>query len=176
MKLVNFRTFRAINGIGTLKSGISRIRKAVKNLKPTLNKLNWVSIAQAIVIIAVAILPALVVLSTQIHSANAQGLINSFVNSCPRETGIRCTEGTLGAMFKLILNWGLLIAFIAAVIVLIYGGFVYITSAGNTETAGKGKQAVFNALIGLVIISFSFIIVQVVYRFITGSGGGAIGQ
>lgn len=148
----------------------------MKTLKQTLQKLNWVTIAQVIVIMAVAILPAFVVMSTQLRDANAQGLIGSFVNSCPRETGIRCSEGTVGSVFKLILNWALAIAFLAAVVVLLYGGFIYITSAGNQETAKQGKTAVFNALIGIVIISLSFVIVQVVYRFITGSGGGAIGQ
>lgn len=123
-----------------------------------------------------AFLPAFLVMTTSVKDANAQGLIGSFVNSCPRETGIRCSEGTLASVFRLIINWALAISFLAAVVYLIVGGFMYITASGNTEAAGKGKTAVMNALIGLVIISLSFVIVQVVYRFITGSGGGAVGQ
>ena len=105
---------------------------------------------------------------------NAQ-LVSTFVNQCPAETGVRCSEGSIAAIFRLIINWALAIAFIAAVIMLIYGGFKYITSAGNTTSAGEGKTAIINALVGIVIIVLSYIIVQIVYRFVSGSTGGATG-
>lgn len=94
--------------------------------------------------------------------------IDRFANECPEDTGVRCTEGSVAEIFRLIINWALAIAFIAAVIVLIYGGFLYITSAGNTDMAGKGRTAITNALIGIVIIVLSYIIVQIVYRFVSG--------
>lgn len=104
-------------------------------------------------------------------------LINTFVNNCPADTGVRCTEGSIASIFRLIINWALAIAFIAAVIVLIYGGFLYITSAGNTDQATKGKTAIMNALVGVVIIVLSYIIVQIVYRFVSGSGtSGVLGN
>ncbi len=99
------------------------------------------------------------------------GLVDTFVNNCPADTGLRCTEGSIAAIFRLIINWALAIAFIAAVIMLIYGGFKYITSAGNTTSAGEGKTAIVNALVGIVIIVLSYIIVQIVYRFVSGSSG-----
>lgn len=139
-------------------------------------KINWFMLSKTLIVALFALLPSFMVMATQVSDAHAQGLISSFVNTCPRETGIRCSEGTLASVFRLVINWALGIAFLAAVVFLIYGGFTYIISAGNKDTADTGKKAVFNALIGLVIISLSFIIVQVVYRFITGSGGGAIGQ
>jgi heme/copper-type cytochrome/quinol oxidase subunit 2 len=105
--------------------------------------------------------------------AEAQ-LVNQFINNCPADTGVRCSEGSIASIFRLIINWALAIAFIAAVIILIYGGFLYITSAGNTDQAGKGKTAIQNALIGIVIIVLSYIIVQIVFRFVSGSGSGGI--
>lgn len=105
--------------------------------------------------------------------AHAQ-LVNQFVNNCPADTGVRCSEGSIASIFRLIINWALAISFIAAVIVLIYGGFLYITSAGNADNATKGKTAIMNALIGIVIIVLSYIIVQIVYRFVSGSGTGGI--
>lgn len=105
--------------------------------------------------------------------ADAQ-LINQFVNNCPADTGVRCSEGSIASIFRLIINWALAIAFIAAVIILIYGGFLYITSAGNTENATKGKTAIINAIIGIVIIVLSYVIVQIVYRFVSGSGSGGV--
>lgn len=143
----------------------------VKKLKQTLQKLNWLNIAQFVVVMMVALSPVVVP-----HVAKAQ-LIQTFVNNCPADTGVRCSEGSIASIFHLIINWALAIAFIAAVIMLIYGGFRYITSAGNTETAATGKTAILNALIGIVIIVLSYIIVQIVYRFVSGSGtGGVLGQ
>jgi hypothetical protein len=140
----------------------------VKKLKQTLQKLNWMNIAQFAIILVVALAPVVIP-----RVADAQ-LINTFVNNCPADTGVRCSEGSIASIFRLIINWALAIAFIAAVIVLIYGGFLYITSAGNTEQATKGKTAIMNALVGVVIIVLSYIIVQIVYRFVSGSGTGGV--
>ena len=101
-------------------------------------------------------------------------LVDQFVNNCPADTGVRCSEGSIASIFRLIINWALAIAFIAAVVVLIYGGFRYITSAGNADSATTGKTAIINALIGIVIIVLSYIIVQIVYRFVSGQGSGGV--
>lgn len=140
----------------------------MKNLKQTLQKLNWLNIAQIAIIALVAFAPFVVP-----RVADAQ-LVNQFVNNCPADTGVRCSEGSIASIFRLIINWALAIAFIAAVIVLIYGGFLYITSAGNADNATKGKTAIVNALIGVVVIVLSYIIVQIVYRFVSGQGSGGI--
>ncbi len=41
---------------------------------------------------------------------------------------------------------------IGMVAMIIYGGFVYMTSGGNDEQAGSGKKAVVNGVIGLAIV------------------------
>lgn len=140
----------------------------VKKLKQTLKKLNWINIAQLAIVSMLVLAPVVVP-----YVAQAQ-LVNTFVNNCPADTGVRCSEGSIASIFRLIINWALAIAFIAAVIVLIYGGFLYITSAGNTDQATKGKTAIMNALVGVVIIVLSYIIVQIVYRFVSGSGTGGV--
>lgn len=68
---------------------------------------------------------------------------------------------------RTIINWALYLAAIIAVIFIIYGGFMYITSAGNDAQAGKGRATLVNAIIGLIIIILSYVIVQVVYNFLT---------
>jgi hypothetical protein len=143
----------------------------VKNLKQILKKADWSAVAQFVMISVIMVLPFAFA-----QSSHAQ-LVNTFVNQCPADTGVRCSEGSIAAIFKLIINWALAIAFIAAVIMLIVGGFRYITSAGNTDSATKGKTAIVNALIGIVIIVLSYIIVQIVYRFVAGTGtGGVLGS
>lgn len=47
-----------------------------------------------------------------------------------------------------------------AVIIVIYGGFVYMTSGGEEDKIAKGKKILINGVIGLVIILMSLIIVQ----------------
>lgn len=138
-------------------------------MKSTLKKLNWLNIVQLAVVSMLMLAP---VVLPQVAQAQ---LVNQFVNGCPADTGIRCSEGSVAAIFRLIINWALAIAFLAAVVVLIYGGFLYITSAGNTDSATKGKTAITNALIGVVIIVLSYVIVQIVYRFVSGSASGVTG-
>lgn len=38
----------------------------------------------------------------------------------------------------------------------IYGGFLYLTSAGNTEQAKKGGQTIVNSILGLMILLLSY--------------------
>lgn len=91
---------------------------------------------------------------------------------CPKDLGYLCTDGSVSSMFRLILNWALTLAFIAAVIYLIYGGFQYISSAGNQESATRGRATIINAVIGIVVIVLSYTIVQIVYNFVAGSTPG----
>ncbi|MEK7561346.1 MAG: pilin [Patescibacteria group bacterium] len=51
---------------------------------------------------------------------------------------------------------------IAAVIMLIVGGFRYITSAGNAEAIKAAKNTILYALIGLVIVALAQLIVNFV--------------
>ena len=58
-----------------------------------------------------------------------------------------------------ILNWILILAGAIAVIYLVYGGILYITAGGDAEKATKGRTAVINAVIGIVIILLALLIV-----------------
>src|SRR5438876_7743675 len=102
------------------------------------------------------------------HVGHAQGVIGQFQNNCPTGVGLRCQDTSLSSIFKTIINWALGIAFALAVIYLIYGGFLYITSAGNEESATKGKNAVIYALIGIIIIILSYVIVNVIENLVQG--------
>lgn len=142
-------------------------------MKQILKNLNLKTIVQAIATFGIALMPFLMFVPQVGHAQ----LINRFVDTCPTGTGVRCNEGGLGDIFVTIINWALAIGFILAVIFLIYGGFRYILSGGNEESAKTGRTAIFNALIGVVIIVLSYVIVQIVYRFVSGgtTGGGVFG-
>lgn len=68
---------------------------------------------------------------------------------------------------SLILGWAITLAAVLAVVYLIYGGIMYITAGGDAEKATKGRTAVVNAIIGIIIIVFSYVIVAWVGRLIT---------
>src|ERR1051326_9483449 len=56
----------------------------------------------------------------------------------------------------------LLVAGAVAVLFVIIGGYQYMTSGGNEESAEKGRKTVTNAIIGVVIIILSYVIVNAV--------------
>ena len=85
-------------------------------------------------------------------------------------TGLNCRNQNINELIKVVINWMLSIAFAVAVMFLIIGGFWYITSAGNEETAEKGKNTAINAVIGIVIIILSYVIVNVVAGLVANNG------
>lgn len=58
-----------------------------------------------------------------------------------------------------------------ALLMFIYGGFLWVTSAGNDEKVKKGKDIIVWASIGLAVIFFSYIMVTFVIGALTGSSG-----
>lgn len=127
-------------------------------------------VARMIIMLVVAIGP-LVASYAMPEIADAQ--INRRFR-CDSSTGLRCDEPTVSELIQTVINWMLGIAFGIAVLFLIIGGFWYITSAGNEETAGKGKSTVINALIGIVIIIMSYVIVNVVANLVSSRGDTGI--
>ncbi len=140
-------------------------------MRQLVKKMNWLNVGQLIIAGAMALMPLFTPLtaSAQIGS-NPVG--SQF--QCDPTSGLNCGNRTLGVLFKTIIQWALGIAFAVAVIFLIYGGFLYITSGGNEEQATKGKSAVVNALIGIVVIILSFVIVNVVANLASGTGSGGL--
>lgn len=81
----------------------------------------------------------------------------------------------LRTFIKNVVNFALGFLGLIAVVIIIYGGFLYVTAAGNEEQAGKGKKAITYPLIGIIIILSSFALVNTVLLAGTGSDQGAGG-
>ncbi len=137
----------------------------MNSLKQILNKINWLKIAELVLVTVLVFAPLLTV------HAQTSGLSRNF--NCDTTLGLKCGETSVNGLIKTVINWMLGIAFAIAVIFLIIGGFMYITSAGNEESAEKGKGTVVNALIGIVIIILSYVIVNVVANLVTNNNVGA---
>jgi hypothetical protein len=71
------------------------------------------------------------------------------------------TRTPAGFLF-MIINILLSIAGLLAVLFVIIGGFQYIISGANAETAETAKKTIQNAIIGLIVIILSFVIVNVI--------------
>lgn len=91
--------------------------------------------------------------------------LNSISTAYPGNTRINPQSSVQDLALKVI-NWALYLAAIIAVIFIIIGGYYYITARGNDEQSKQGRKTLVNALIGLVLVVFSYLIVQVVYRFL----------
>ena len=67
-----------------------------------------------------------------------------------------------GGLIAVVISTMLLIAGAIAVVFVIIGGYQYLTSAGNEESAEKGKKTLINAIIGIVVIILAYAIISVI--------------
>lgn len=125
-------------------------------MKQIVKKINLVRILEIILSVSLVLAPT---------AALALVLPN-----CNNLNGVSCrTDTSVTGLITTVINWLLALAGLVAVLFLIIGGFWYITSAGNEETAEKGKNTVINALIGIVIIVLSYVIVQVIANLVSNN-------
>ncbi len=81
-------------------------------------------------------------------------------------TDLQKAPTSLSDVIKNITNVLLWIVGVVAVIVLIIGGLMYITSAGDTEKTKRAKDAILYAVVGIVIAALAYAIVNfVIGRF-----------
>ena len=79
-------------------------------------------------------------------------------------------EGGIMELISNIIQWILIFAGVIAVMYLVYGGLMYITAGGEAEKASKGRVAITNAIIGIIIIMASFAIYTAVVGTATPGG------
>lgn len=69
-----------------------------------------------------------------------------------------------------VVKYALAFVGVLAVLYLIYGGVTYITAGGDAEKAGKGRTAITNAIIGIIIILAALVIYNAVVSAPTSGG------
>ena len=124
-------------------------------MKQIIKKINYLKVVEVILASLLVLAPA---------AAMALPAI-----PCTELNGVNCQATSVNGLIRTVINWLLGIAFGIAVLFLIIGGFWYITSAGNEETAEKGKNTAINAIIGIVIIILSYVIVNVISNLVTNT-------
>jgi len=82
---------------------------------------------------------------------------------------LKDTYGSAAPLINIIVKNSLVIAGIIFLALLVFGGIMFIASAGNGDQkqAGKGKSAVTSAIIGFAIVFGAYLIIQII-QVITG--------
>ncbi len=78
-----------------------------------------------------------------------------------------------GGMFQKVSNILLYIIGAVSVIMIIFGGFRYVTSGGNSDNITTAKNTILYAIVGIVVALLAYAAVQfVITSFATGGGTG----
>jgi hypothetical protein len=80
------------------------------------------------------------------------------------------TSNQVSNLAKQIVNVFSVIVGAAAIIMIIYAGFRYITSGGSTERIGNAKTTLIYAIIGLVVVALAQILVHFVISASVNAG------
>lgn len=110
--------------------------------------------------------------SDDIQGCLAQG------SSLQISNGSSCSGGNTGAGTKKVnqlitdaVNIFSAIVGIISVIMIIFGGFKYITSGGDSNNVSSAKNTIIYAVIGLVVVAMAQFIVQFVLNKVTSGSG-----
>lgn len=77
-------------------------------------------------------------------------------------TGAEASEDSIYVIIKTIINIFSIVVGAVSVIMIILGGFRYITSGGDSNGVTSAKNTILYAIVGLVIVLFAQVIVQFV--------------
>lgn len=92
-------------------------------------------------------------------AAQTQGLQYTLLEKIPGTDNVGSDlPGYLKAIYKV----ALIIIVLSAVLMLSIGGFMYLTSAGNTSAMGTAKGVIFDSIIGLVIALTAYLLLYVI--------------
>lgn len=77
-------------------------------------------------------------------------------------TALGCISVTGTGFVTTLLNFGIGIAGGIAMLLIIFGGFQILTSAGNPERLNEGKELISSAITGLLMIIFSVFLLRII--------------
>lgn len=117
---------------------------------------------------------AIAVLFNTSPEVAAQSAVQSGVDAA-RGTGVPSTLFGDGSIITTITNTLLFLVGALAVIMIIWGGIRYATSAGNSSSVTAAKNTILYAIVGLIIAFLAFAAVNWILVAITPGAGGTSG-
>lgn len=107
---------------------------------------------------------------------NIQNSLCTGINSATGSTDTTCASGTatdnsaLTNLLSEIVNIFTLVVGVVAVIMIIVGGFKYITSGGEASNVSAAKNTIIYAIVGLIIVALAQVIVHFVVNKAVSNG------
>jgi predicted permease len=146
-----------------------------------LKKMMYVGSATAVMMFSGLFMP--VALANVSAATSIKDNLCSGSNSASGGSGDSCgtagtdgnTEAALGKVANNITRIFTIIVGAISVIMIIYGGFRYITSGGASDKVGSAKNTLIYAIIGLIIVALANVIVSVVINQASTQGTGFTG-
>jgi hypothetical protein len=84
-------------------------------------------------------------------------------------------EGDLVGMIGVVVKYSLGLVGALALAMIVYGGFLYITAAGDPKQIEKAKTVIIYAIIGIIVIGVSFALVSFVVDAFSGNSSNSSG-
>lgn len=78
------------------------------------------------------------------------------------DTGTGVNESSITSAARKIVNLISIVVGVVAVVMIIFGGFRYITSGGDSGKVGNAKNSLIYAIVGLIIVALAQLIVRFV--------------
>lgn len=86
-----------------------------------------------------------------------------------KASGADCTIGDLFQAVILIINYLLGMAGLVAIVFIFIGGARMVFAAANPDQAKIGKETLYNAIFGFIMVVAAFLIMNIVLQFLMGS-------
>lgn len=118
-------------------------------------------IALSLVLSFGLVAPAILPNNNQVAYADAKTQIQSGLKAAGGDT-----KDTSGTLITKLINVMLFIIGVLSVIMIIYGGIIYVISAGDSGRVSKAKNTIMYAIVGLIVALLAYAIVNfVITRF-----------
>lgn len=131
-------------------------------------------------VVAIAFVFALGAMLMPTQSASAQQVNNEAANTSfgltPVKNGLGQTLGSKGLIETItgIIRIGLSLLGIIAVVIILAGGFKWMTAGGNEEKVTEARKMIISGVIGLAIIMSAFAIAQFVIGSLAQQTGAGV--
>ena len=97
--------------------------------------------------------------------------MNEFLAALINCSGTACGKGELQQLAVDVIQFMINLSISVAVLFFMWGGFLFLTSAGSEERISNGRKAMTAAVVGLVIVLVSWIAVSTFLSFFTNCTG-----
>lgn len=85
------------------------------------------------------------------------------------EIGEACQVNDFVNLFIYLMKWGLSILSVLAVLMLVYGGFQFLTAAGRASKVDEGRRIIIGTVVGTIISLTAYVLINTTVTAITGT-------